>query len=104
MKKDTVDQTIVIPIYGIWRKHLQRRGYPVKTVASTLNEAYGLPSKRKCRCGLLYLTCRTVPAWTFWTRCGSQIRSCLFILVSCHDKDDYEQGRSCRGATLCMDK
>ena len=27
-----------------------------------------------------------------------------FILVSCHDKDDYEQEAMRRGATLCMDK
>lgn len=27
-----------------------------------------------------------------------------FILVSCHDKGDYEQEAMRRGATLCMDK
>ncbi len=26
------------------------------------------------------------------------------ILVSCHDKEDYEQEAKQRGATLCMDK
>ena len=90
----------------IWnlRKYLQRRGYPHKKKLLHWKKR-GPSSKRKCRWwSAVISTCRTVPAWTFWTRCGSQIRSCLFILASCHDKDDYEQEAMRRGATLCMDK
>ena len=56
------------------QKHLQHRGYPVKT-ACTLKEA----------------------------RAAIQ-EEMPFILASCHDKDDYEQEAMRRGATLCMDK
>ncbi len=49
------------------------------------------------------LTCRTVPAWTFWNE-ACYNNKLPFILASCHDKDDYEQEAMRRGATLCMDK
>ena len=55
----------------IWnlRKYLQRRGYSVKT-ASTLNEARAAIQEEMPLVVCCDLTCRTVPAWTFWTRCG----------------------------------
>ena len=49
-------------------------------------------------------TCRTVPAWSCWTRCEPQTRSCLLLWHLVTTREDYEQEAKRRGATLCMDK
>ena len=88
----------------IWslRKYLQHRGYPVKT-ACTLNEARAAIQEEipLVICCDLDLPDGSGMDFLDEVRCRKRLP---FILVSCHDKDDYEQEAMRRGATLCMDK
>lgn len=89
----------------IWnlRKYLQRRGYPVKT-ASTLNEARAAIQEEMPLVVCCDLDLPDGSGMDFLDEVRITDKKLPFILVSCHDKDDYEQEAMRRGATLCMDK
>lgn len=89
----------------IWnlRKYLQRRGYSVKT-ASTLNEARAAIQEEMPLVVCCDLDLPDGSGMDFLDEVRITDKKLPFILVSCHDKDDYEQEAMRRGATLCMDK
>ena len=89
----------------IWnlRKYLLRRGYPVKT-ASTLNEARAAIQEEMPLVVCCDLDMPDGSGMDFLDEVRITDKKLPFILVSCHDKDDYEQEAMRRGATLCMDK
>lgn len=82
------------------QKYLQHRGYPVKT-ACTLKEARAaiqeeMPLVVCCDLDLPGM----VPAWTFWTRCGPQTRSCLLFWRPAMTRTTTNR-RLCAGARRC---
>ena len=76
----------------IWnlRKYLQRRGYPVKT-ASTLNEARAAIQEEMPLVVCCDLDLPDGSGMDFLDEVRITDKKLPFILVSCHDKDDYEQ-------------
>ena len=89
----------------IWRlqKYLQRRGYPVET-ASTLKEARTAIQEEMPLVICCDLDLPDGSGMDFLDEVRATDKELPFILVSCHDKEDYEQEAKQRGATLCMDK
>ncbi len=89
----------------IWclQKYLQRRGYPVET-ASTLKEARTAIQEEMPLVICCDLDLPDGSGMDFLDEVRAADKELPFILVSCHDKEDYEQEAKQRGATLCMDK
>ena len=89
----------------IWclQKYLQRRDYPVET-ASTLKEARTAIQEEMPLVICCDLDLPDGSGMDFLDEVRAADKELPFILVSCHDKEDYEQEAKQRGATLCMDK
>ena len=85
------------------QKYLQHRGYPVKT-ACTLKEARTAIQEEMPLVVCCDLDLPDGSGMDFLDEVRITDKKLPFILVSCHDKDDYEQEAMRRGATLCMDK
>lgn len=85
------------------QKYLQHRGYPVKT-ACTLKEARAAIQEEMLLVVCCDLDLPDGSGMELLDEVRAADKKLPFILVSCHDKEDYEQEAKRRGATLCMDK
>ena len=76
----------------IWclQKYLQRRGYPVET-ASTLKEARTVIQEEMPLVICCDLDLPDGSGMDFLDEVRATDKELPFILVSCHDKEDYEQ-------------
>jgi len=82
----------------IWclQKYLQRRGYPVET-ASTLKEARTAIQEEMPLVICCDLDLPDGSGMDFLDEVRAADKELPFILVSCHDKEDYEQEAKQRG-------
>lgn len=85
------------------QKYLQHRGYPVRT-ACTLKEVRAAIQEEMPLVVCCDLDLPDGSGMDFLDEVRAADKELPFILVSCHDKEDYEQEAEQRGATLCMDK
>lgn len=89
----------------IWcmQKYLQRRGY-LATMAFTLKEARDAFKKEMPLVICCDLDLPDGSGMDFLDEVRAADRTIPFLLMSCHEKEDYEQEAIRRGVTLCIDK